>query len=184
MPTFVPRFSIPSNTDLHWINVNYGGYNRCILGSPSYGYGSVLSNCVGYAWGRFIEECGLTNCNLSINQASIWYLNTGDGYQRGQTPKLGAVICYDEVNQGSGHVAIVEQINYDSNNNVTSVILSESVYNGVTFRLQTVYPSNNYQLYQGMSFQGFIYPPVNFDPADQITEEELACLIKKRRRYY
>lgn len=185
MPAFVPRFSTPSNTDLHWINENYGGYNRCILGSPSYGYGSVLSNCTGYAWGRFMEECGLTTCNLSVNQASIWYYAISDGYQRGSTPKLGAVICYDEINSGSGHVAIVEQINYDSNNNVYSLILSESVYNGVTFRLQTVYASNNYHLYTGMSFQGFIYPPVDFDPpSPTLTLEELVCLIKKRRRYY
>lgn len=183
MPNFVPRFTQPPNTDLHWINVNYGGYNRCILGYPSYGTGSVLSDCTGYAWGRFLERNGLTNCNLSINQARIWYLNTADGYSRGSTPKLGAVICWDEINSGSGHVAFVEQINYDSNNNVQSIIVSESVYNGVVFRLQTLYPSNNYHLYVGMTFQGFIYSPTDFDPPFPLTDDELACLIKKRRRY-
>lgn len=184
MPTFNPRLSAPLNTDLHWINVAYGGYNNCILGSPSYGTGSVLSNCTGYAWGRFLERNGLTTCNLSINQASIWFLNTSDGYSRGYTPKLGAVICWDEINNGSGHVAFVEQINYDSNNNVTSLVVSESVYNGVTFRLQTVYPYNNYHLYTGMNFQGFIYSPTDFDPLIlPLTEEQLACILKKRRRY-
>lgn len=183
MPTFVPRYTQPSNTDLHWINDYYGGYNRCILGSPSYGYGSVLSNCTGYAWGRFLERNGLTNCNLSTNQASLWYSAISDGYTRGSVPKLGAVICWDEINNGSGHVAFVEQINYDSNNNVTSIVVSESVYNGVTFRLQTVSPSNNYHLYTGMTFQGFIYSPTNFDPAGEISFEEFICLLKKRRRY-
>ena len=184
MPTFTPRYSVPSNTDLHWINVAYGGYNRCILGSPSYGTGSVLSDCTGYAWGRFLEANGLTTCNLSINQASIWYLNTADGYTRGSTPKLGAVICWDEINSGSGHVAFVESITYDSNNNVQSIIVSESVYGGVTFRLQTLYPSNNYRLYAGMTFQGFIYSPTNFDPITPLPDEVLICLLKKKRRYY
>lgn len=163
MSSFVPRFSRPGNTDPNWINVNYGGYNRCILGYPSYGYGSVLSDCTGYAWGRWLEIMNVTTCNLSINQAAIWYLNTGDGYSRGQTPKLGAVICWDEVNQGSGHVAIVEQINYDSGGNITSIVVSESVYGGVVFRLQTLYPGNNWHLYVGMSCQGFIYLPIEFD---------------------
>ena len=181
MAVFTPRFTQPPNTDLHWINSAYGGYNNCILGSPSYGYGSVLSDCTGWAWGRFLERNGLTTCNLSINQARIWYLNTADGYSRGSTPKLGAVICWDEINSGSGHVAFVEQINYDSNNNIQSIIVSESVYNGVVFRLQTLYPSNNYHLYVGMTFQGFIYSPTDFDTP--LTTEQLTCILKKRRRY-
>ena len=184
MPTFYPRTTAPSTTDLHWIQTSYGGYNSCILGYPSYATGSVLSNCTGYRWGRFLEECGLTTCNLSINQASIWYLNTADGYHRGQSPKLGAVICWDEVNQGSGHVAIVEGITYDSNNNIQSITISESVYGGTPFRIQTIYPPN-YSLYTGMTFQGFIYAPVNFDPErPPLTTEELICILKKRRRYY
>lgn len=166
MSSFTPRLTAPSNTDPRWININYGGYNRCILGYPSYGYGSVLSDCTGYAWGRWLELLNATTCNLSINQASIWYLNTGDGYARGQTPQLGAVICWDEINQGSGHVAVVEQINYDANNNITSIVVSESVYGGVTFRLQTLYPGNNWHLYRGMTFQGFIYLPISFDSLD------------------
>lgn len=179
---FTPRTTAPDPTDLHWIQTSHGGYNSCILGYPSYATGSVLSNCTGYRWGRFLEENGLTTCNLSINQASIWYLNTADGYQRGQTPKLGAVICWDEVNQGSGHVAIVERINVNTLGNVHSIVISESVYGGTPFRIQTIYPPN-YTLYTGMTFQGFIYPQSQFDPLP-ISEEELICIIKKRRRYY
>lgn len=175
MSSFTPRLTRPSNTDLRWINTAYGGYNQCILGYPSYGTGSVLSNCVGYAWGRWLEILNTTTCNLSINQAEIWYLNTGDGYARGSTPKLGAVICYDEPGAGSGHVAIVEQINY-SGGNISSVVLSESVYGGVTFRLQTVYPPN-YTLYTGMNLQGFIYLPITFDEL----ETYLYPVLKRRK---
>ena len=177
MSAFTPRLSRPTNTDLRWINTAYGGYNQCILGSPSYGTGSVLSNCVGYAWGRWLEILNATTCNLSTNQAEIWYLNTGDGYRRGSDPKLGAVICYDEPGVGSGHVAIVEQINYDSLGNITSLVLSESVYGGVTFRLQTVYAYNTWHLYTGMNFQGFIYLPISFE---ELTTYLLPLREKKR----
>lgn len=177
MSSFTPRLTRPDNTDPRWININYGGYNRCILGSPSYGPGSVLSDCTGYAWGRWLELLNATDCNLSINQAAIWYLNTGDGYARGQVPQLGAVICWDEINQGSGHVAVVEQINYDANNNITSIVVSESVYNGTPFRLQTLYPGNNWHLYQGQTFQGFIYLPITFDNLDTY----LLPVLKKRK---
>lgn len=178
MSNFVPRLTAPANNDPNWLNVNYGGYNRCILGSPSYGPGSVLSNCTGYAWGRWLEIMGVQNCNLSINQAEIWYLNTADGYSRGSVPQLGAVICYDEPGRGSGHVAIVEQINTDSQGNITSLTLSESVYGGVTFRLQTVYPGNNWHLYQGMTFQGFIYLPISFDAMDPY----MFALLKQKKK--
>lgn len=177
MSSFTPRLTRPSNTDLRWINTAYGGYNQCILGYPSYGPGSVLSDCTGYAWGRWLELLNATTCNLSINQAAIWYLNTGDGYARGQTPQLGAVICWDEINQGSGHVAVVEQINY-SGGNITSIVVSESVYGGVVFRLQTLYPGNNWHLYRGMTFQGFIYLPITFDSMDPY----MFYILKQRKK--
>lgn len=131
---------------------------------------SVIGGAAGF------EILNATTCNLSINQAEIWYLNTGDGYARGQTPQLGAVICYDEPGAGSGHVAIVEQINY-TGGSVSSIVLSESVYGGVTFRLQTVYPGNNWQLYTGMNFQGFIYLPITFDEL----EVYLLPILKRRK---
>lgn len=61
-------------------------------------------------------------------------------------------------------MAIVEQINY-TGGSISSIVLSESVYGGVTFRLQTVYPPN-YNLYIGMNLQGFIYLPITFDEMD------------------
>lgn len=176
---FTPRLTAPDNTDPNWINVDYGGLNRCILGYPSYGYGSVLSDCTGYAWGRWLELLGYQH-NLSINQARIWYLNTADGYERSTTtPKLGAVACWDN-NGGSGHVAIVERINVDSYGNVSSCLVSESVYGGSPFSLKTIRPSNNWYIYDDHNFQGFIYLP---EEPIALTLEELVCLLKKRRYY-
>jgi len=163
---FVPRLTIPSNTDLHWIKTTYGGYNRCILGRPSYGTGSVLANCTGYCWGRWLELLNATNCNLSRGNGSVWYGNTSDGYQRGQTPKLGAIACWGT---GSGHVAVVEEITS------TYIKCSESGYDNYYFR------TTNYDLNMtksGHVFQGFIYLPITY-----LSTAELMAIIKRRRRY-
>lgn len=166
MSRFRPRLTRPDNTDPRWINVNYGGYNRCILGSPLYGPGSVLSDCTGYAWGRWLELLNATDCNLSINQARLWFGNTSDGYQRAKkTPRLGAIACWDSTG-GSGHVAVVESMTTNARGTVTSCVVSESVYNGAVFRLQTIRRSNRWYIYDDHTFQGFIYLPIEFTEMD------------------
>lgn len=164
---FVPRLTIPDPSDLHWIKTTYGGYNRCILGEPSYGTGSVLANCTGYAWGRFLEICGYTNCNLSTGNAANWYGHTSDGYQRGSVPQLGAIACWGT---GAGHVAVVEEITS------TYIKCSESGW-----QWSDIFRVTNFNLNMDKSghvFQGFIYVPVSF-----LTEEELIAIIARRRRY-
>ena len=49
--TFVARENEPSTTSQYWRHTSVGGVNSCILISN----GSVLPNCVGYAWGRAYE---------------------------------------------------------------------------------------------------------------------------------
>lgn len=150
---FTPRLTRPSNNDPRWIASIYGGYNHCMpVNSPS-----VLPNCTGYAWGRFLEIHGGTTCNLSMHNAEEWFGNTSDGYQRGQTPMLGAVICWRKGaigrNDGAGHVAIVEQINPDG-----SILISQSGYKSPKyFWTQTLQPGFCYGT--GYTLQGFIYNP-------------------------
>ena len=48
---FTPRLNAPSTADKYWLRPSSGGYNQCINISG----GSVLPNCVGYAYGRFME---------------------------------------------------------------------------------------------------------------------------------
>ena len=131
---FIPRLTAPSSSDLHWIKTTHGGYNRCIEIDPD--TGSVLPNCTGYAWGRFLEENDITDCNLSRGNAGVWYTNTSDGYTRGQTPKLGAVICWDNPQSG-GHVAIVEEIHSNG-----EIVTSNSAYGGTRFYTQTLSSPN------------------------------------------
>ena len=155
---FVPRLEAPSANDLHWIKTTHGGYNKCIVIDEV--TGSVLPNCTGYAWGRFLEENNVTDCNLSRGNGGVWYGNTSDGYQRGITPRLGAVICWSKLG-GDGHVAIVEEIK--PNGDITT---SNSAYNGSRFFIEHLTRASNYSRGSSYTLQGFIYPIENFDPVE------------------
>jgi len=119
------------------------------------GYG--MPNCTAYAWGRFYE---LTNerPKLSTSNAELWY-NYNDGYERGTTPKLGAIAVWSKGqigtgNDGGGHVGIVEEIYEDG-----SILTSNSAYNSTNFYTQVI--KNDYRL-TGYNFLGFIYNPIDF----------------------
>lgn len=149
---FNKRTTAPTANDKHWIHTSKGGYNSCILITGS----SCIPNCVGYAWGRFMEILGSTP-KLSRANAEDWFGYTADGYKRGNTPKLGAVICWRKGkvgtgSDGAGHVAIVEHINSDG-----SILISESGYNSFRFRTRTL--KKPYSIGSDYVFQGFIYNP-------------------------
>ncbi len=151
---FSPRLTAPSTSDKHWIKSTKGGLNDCIEISG----GSVLPNCVGYAWGRFYEIIG-DKPKLSKNNAEMWYGNTADGYKRSQTPALGAVICWSKgvvgnEADGAGHVAIVEQILPNGD-----IVTSNSAYGGSRFYVHIYEKSARYS-FGAYKFQGFILPPV------------------------
>lgn len=155
MATYKPRLSAPGTEDKHWIHTSAGGHNSCIKIKGS----SVLPNCVGYAWGRWYELLG-EKPKLSRGNAEIWWSNTADGYERGQTPKPGAVICWRRgkagvASDGAGHVAIVEQVNADG-----SIVTSNSAYGGTRWYKKTLKPPYNFGKF---IFQGFIYLPVEFE---------------------
>lgn len=155
MATFKPQTKAPSTTDKNYIHYTKGGYNYCI----EIKNGSCLSNCVGYAWGRWRALLGKYH-NLSRANAEMWYGNTADGYERGAKPKLGAVVCWrkGEVgveSDGAGHVGIVEEINDDN------IVVSMSAYGGTRWFTRT-FPIGSYD-YNGYVFQGFIYLPISFE---------------------
>ena len=150
MSSFSPRTTAPSTTDLNWITVGYGGYNKCI----NIANGSVLPNCTGYVHGRWIEISGYTQeTGLSLGNASSYYGHTSDGYTRSSEPTLGACICFSG---GAGHVGVVEEIASDS----SYIVCSESNYGGSRFVMRTRYRSNNWKLAgSSVTFQGFIVNP-------------------------
>lgn len=170
------RRSSPSTTNKFYIKRDkpYYGYNRCMLINSS--NGSVLPNCVGYAWGRYCEEQGITDCRLSRGDAGNWWYKN-DGYQRGQTPKLGAVICWSNPKTG-GHVAIVEKINSNGTLETTN-----SAYNGKRWYEKTLTPPN-YYMGRGYTFQGFIYSDTEFIDSDTpVPPEPQAPRIKNKFKW-
>lgn len=121
-----------------------GGLNECIKIRDC----SVLPNCVGYAWGRVYEVTG-KRPNLSLGNAKDWF-DFNDGYERGTTPKVGAVGCFKGGTYG--HVVYVEELY--SNGDIK---VSESVYNGQVYTEKILYKSQGYAPFSGYVLQGFIY---------------------------
>lgn len=137
------------------------------------GYG--LPNCTCYAWGRFWEESNSDPNDMSHKPTN---LPTGDGgqwwdqnqqsgaYVSGQVPQLGAVICFSDNYGGSGHVAIVEQI--DANGNLTT---SNSAYGGTYFFTDTVTNVGGTYNWSHYTCQGFIYNPYADTPTPPPTSD-------------
>jgi surface antigen len=188
MPDFGPIANEEGDGDSDMIN----NYNLYLTSQGKYGglnpyppnnkyarfKGDTLPNCTAWAWGRFYEILG-EKPNLALDYAERWWNYTKDGYKRGQTPALGAVICWqsgptdDEeptVEDGAGHVAIVEQINPDGSIIVSESGWEEEEYWWTTKRDSYGYWSNrtgkyiptgdNTWGYIEFKFQGFIYCPV------------------------
>lgn len=162
---FIPRLdgNVPGMGDndkleKYWIHVDAGGFNKCIRRDTSLSWvpkGSVLPNCVGYAWGRFMEILGEEPKLSTGNAKTFWTTNLQTkAYECGQTPRVGAIMCWDNPN-AAGHVAIVEAINPDG-----SLEVSESGYGSKKLAwTNTRHNSYNWGMGNGYKLQGFIYNP-------------------------
>lgn len=154
---FFPITSLPNELYPYWI-ANYGGftgYNKGLIRNTT--TGSVLPNCTGWSYGAFMWHAGLTSCNLLDGNAGNWYAYTSDGYERGQEPRLGGVMCFS--NSGAGHVCIVEEI-LDPDR----IRCSESDYSGNDFTYRTRYRINGWNEagLSNLTYQGCIYAPVDY----------------------
>ena len=132
---FTPRTTAPTSDNEYFFKSKYNPF----VGT-SYGPPATTSNCTWYAYGRASEILG-RKAGLCTKNASNWYGWTQDGYQRGDTPRLGAVAC----KRGANHVAVVEGIDYSSN----KVTLSNSAWQGRSFYLSTVDASAYQYIYLG-----------------------------------
>lgn len=147
------RYEAPAADNKYYLRPEFGGYNKCICINKA--TGSVLANCVGFCYGRWLESANETTCRLSTGDAENWW-DYPDGYERGQTPKQGAIMCWRKGaahygEDGHGHVEFVEQVNADG-----SVITSGSNYGGTRWYRHT--RQKPYEI-AGQVFQGFIYHP-------------------------
>ena len=133
-----------------------------------------MPNCTCYAWGRRYE---LTNNRpdggsgeghgkkLCTSDAGEWYdynINLGDkGYPYGQTPKLGAIICWERPG-AAGHVAVVEEI--DENGDI--VTSNSGDRSSTYFWTEEITKNSGYARY-GYIFKGFIYLDTEFGPIER-----------------
>lgn len=158
--TFSPRLTAPSSSNKYYLvkGVVDGGLNECIEIENSPVYGSALPNCVGYAWGRAYEIMG-TRPSLSCDDAGTWY-TYNDGYERGQTPKLGAIVCWQEPGY-YGHVAVVEAIHEDGTITTSNSGWTEPINPELYFWIEE---RINPRIYGNYVFQGYIYLPISTEP--------------------
>lgn len=154
-----------------------GGYSQCIVGKPTDKNANVLSNCVGYACGRFNEIIGemkypYLNCNAEnfIERAKKYYNLKIVDY-----PTLGGIMVWQKgntlkVNDGAGHVEIVEEII-----NKNTILTSASNYGGTAFYNAKRSNSNGrWGLTSGYTFRGCIINPaigdIHFEEQERVEE--------------
>lgn len=150
---YVPRL----NSDGMYLNPKWYSQN------PFYQSSVGLPNCTCYCWGRFWEisdpqNIGINRPNLSLGNGKQWWDYNKDNniYDYGQTPKLGAILCFAPPDGSTryGHVATVEQIFSDH------IVTSNSDYDGRYFYTETLYPDGNGKYHHDIyTSQGFIYNP-------------------------
>lgn len=152
---FTPRLTKPEKNNKYYITKENSGYSTCIKGKPQDSDCDVLSNCVGYATGRFNEIIGEWKYAIKGN-AGDWFKNAQSlGLQTGQKPKLGAIAVWSAHNN-AGHVAIVEEMGSD-----TVIVTSESGWLNKAFWTQKRLKGNgNWGQGTNYKFLGFIYNPV------------------------
>lgn len=169
--TFIPRTSRPTKTNKYYITKKSGGYSTCVQGKcKSTGKPDkqcdTLSNCVGYANGRFNELIGKDKEVYPLNCHAEKILERAKslGLKTGSTPKLGSIICFSKGSaatseDGCGHVGIVEKILSKD-----TIVISQSGYGSTEFWNETLKKSNSWKcswMDNSYKFQAFIYLPDN-----------------------
>lgn len=180
---YKPRLTKPEKGNPYYNTKANGGYSRAIKGKPTDKDCDVLSNCVGYAYGRFNEIGGYGSCKyLAPVNAENFIQYKGD-LEVGQAPKLGACMVWRKGNtlsgsDGAGHVAIVEKINSDG-----SIVTSESGWGSATpFYTKTRKQGNgNWGAGSAYEFLGFIYNPA-VSEADQKEEDTYTVEMRLLRK--
>jgi LysM repeat protein len=157
---FKMRTTKPEAGNKYYITKSMGGWSDAIQGNPVDPDCNVLSNCVGYAYGRFNEIGGWGYCKyLRPVNAEMFMQHKGD-LETGMMPRVGACMVWQRGatlngGDGAGHVAIVEKVI-----NGNEIITSESGWGSSAFWTQTRKIGNgNWGQNSSYKFLGFIYNP-------------------------
>lgn len=178
------RTTKPESGNKFYNTVSKGGYSHCIVGYPTDKGCNVLSNCVGYACGRFNEIIGnmkypYLNCNAEnfIERARQYGLEISD------KPTLGGIMVWQKGDtlsgdDGAGHVAIVEKI-IDNN----TIYTSESGYGSNAFWNSTRSNTNGrWGIGSGYKFRGCIINPSIKDNIPSEPKPDILLVVKKTIR--
>ena len=178
------RTTKPESGNKFYNTVSKGGYSHCIVGYPTDKSCNVLSNCVGYACGRFNEIIGTMkypylNCNAEnfIERAKQYGLEISD------KPTLGGIMVWQKGatlsgNDGAGHVAIVEKIIDDN-----TIYTSESGYGSSAFWNSTrSNTSGRWGIGSGYKFRGCIINPSIKDNIPSEPKPDILLMVKKTIR--
>lgn len=170
---FTVRTNKPEAGNKNFIRKASGGWNTCIKGKPTDADCDVLSNCVGYASGRFNEiyneVMGTTGCKyttLNCNAENFIERAKSAGLEVVDYPTLGGIMVMQKGStlsgsDGAGHVFIPEKIlEYGSNGYASKIYTSESNYGREAFFNATRTNSNGrWGLSSNYSFRGCIVNP-------------------------
>lgn len=153
MAKFTPRKTAPNKN-----NENYYSDKNIFYAC---GYG--MPNCTAYAWGRLLELTGKSYDKLCGNAEDWWAVAEKAGLKRGNTPKLGAIVCFragkvKNNSDGAGHVCVVEEIKSNGD-----IVVSNSAWKGTEFYLMTLTKASGYVYDASRPLQGFIYCGIEFE---------------------
>lgn len=138
--TYIPRLEAPTGDNPYYHELNL-----------YYNFGLGMPNCTAYAYGRAYEILGREPKLSNGNAGRWWFYNiAAEAYAYGSEPRLGAVACWDDYNEYSGHVAVVEAIDGDR------VTISDSHYGGGYFYVTEMNADSSDHL-TGRRFLGYIY---------------------------
>ena len=155
------RTTKPSNNPYYNTKAD-GGYNGCIRGTPTDSTATVLSNCIGYANGRFAEIQGLDKIQYQFTSDAENVIEHAKAYglKVVKYPVEGGMMVFGKgsiysAKDGQGHVFIVERINHDG-----SIFTSESECHGDAFYNKTRTNKNGrWGMSEGYYFRGCVVNP-------------------------
>lgn len=155
------RLVLPEKGNKYYLRKQSGGYGTSIQGFPKQEGIDCLSNCCGYAAGRFNEigNYGYWKYwNYPPNAEDWWGQAQPQGLTRGQEPRVGSVAVWEGIGSKAGHVAIVEIV-YDDG----SILTSESGYGAANpfWTTKRVKGNGNWGQNSNYKFLGFIYQPTS-----------------------
>lgn len=182
---FIPRFVTPLDGNPYYNTIANGGYSTCSIGNKKSGIWKstldTLPNCVGYASGRYNEigRYGTFKYAIPGNAEDMYAYAQQMGLPVGQTPKLGAIICWSKgktwnASDGEGHVAVVERVVSS-----TEIIVSESGWNSSRLFWTATHKKGDGNWTAGTdanwmsgryTFLGFIYNPAVKNNKEKATD--------------